>query len=224
MLKRLMIGLALGALLCSSGRASAQSSDQPPALLKVDDPSSAAVGDHWTMEEKDEISGVVKEIRNAVVTDVSKGEIAVRFDVPATGRSGNLTYDRSWAVLSNDNWRYRPNDGLGMNLPLTQGSKWKFTSDAINTTTGAVWRRSGITTVTGQEHVATKAGEFDTFVVETTFSARNMKNPTQVTEVTIRTWYSPAISHWVKRNSVVRHGGHVFSNEMTVLTAFAHKQ
>lgn len=223
MLKRLIIGLALGALLCTSGSASAQSSDQP-ARSKVDDPSPLAVGDHWTMEERDEISGVVKEIRNAVVTDVSKDEIAVRFDVPATGRSGNLTYDRSWALLSNDSWRYRPNDGMGFKLPLAVGGKWRFTSDAINTTTGAVWKRSGNTTVTGQEHVATKAGEFDTFVVETTLSARNMKNPTQVAEITIRTWYSTAIGHWVKRNSVVRRGGHIFSNEMTMLTTFAHKQ
>ncbi|MDE2331731.1 MAG: hypothetical protein KGK16_13250 [Bradyrhizobium sp.] len=201
--------------------AAAQSVSKNPA---ADGPYPVAVGDHWTIEEKDEISGEIKEVRNIVVTDTSAGEIAVRFDVPAGNRSGNLVFDRSWNLLRNEKWRYSPNDGLGIRMPLSPDSKWKFSCDSVNTTTGAIWKRSGNSSMIGRESVTTKAGTFDAYVIETKYSGKNTRDPTRTNETTLRTWYSTDVGHWVKRTAVVRQRGHVFSNQTFELTEISHKK
>lgn len=77
----------------------------------------AAVGDHWTYEIKDEITGDITSTRTVVVTDISNNSIATRFDIPKTGRSGTILYDPSWNIVRDNVWRYSPNDGTGIHPP-----------------------------------------------------------------------------------------------------------
>jgi hypothetical protein len=183
-----------------------------------------ATGDHWTYEIKDEISGAIKQTRTVMVTDVSKNEVATRFDVAKTGQSGNILYDPSWNILRNAVFKFSPNDGTGIHLPLTLGAQWKITVDALNSNTGIVWRRVGNSRVAGQESVTTKAGTFQCFVIETNYVARNTKDPTRASQISARTWFSPDVNHWVKRNIVMRQDGHVFQNNMLELTEYGHKK
>lgn len=184
----------------------------------------ASVGDHWTYEIKDDISNTLKQTRTIVITDLSKGMIATRFDVLKTGKSGTTLYDPSWNVVTNDGWKYSPNDGTGVQLPLTPGSRWKISSDATNSANGTSWKRVGNSQVTGQEVVTTKAGKFDTTIVETNLSMQSTKDPSRKSETSIRTWFSTDIDHWVKRHTTVRENGRLFQNVTVELTEYGRKQ
>lgn len=132
----------------------------------------ALVGDHWTYEVKDEISGAIKFTRTDMVTDISNNEIAVRVDFADPGRTSNIIYDRSWNILRSDPFKYSPNDGTGVQLPLTTGSQWKFAIDVVNSRNGLTFRRVGNSRVTGQESITTKAGSFNTSLSKQTTPAR----------------------------------------------------
>jgi hypothetical protein len=230
MLRRLVAGTAF--LLCI-GTAFAEDTKtvQPaPESGAASTPSAitsmpqAAVGDHWTYEVRDEITGTIKATRTVVVTDISKNAISTRFDIAQTGRFGVTLYDTSWNIINTDGWRYSPNDGTGIRLPLTPDTQWKVTADATNLTNGRIFKRTGNSRVTGQETITTKAGKFDTAVFETKYLSRDTKDPTRSTDITNRTWYNTDINHWVKRTLVVRKSGHLVLNEVTELTEYGRRQ
>ena len=78
--------------------------------------------------------------------------------------------------------------------------------------------------MTGQELITTKAGKFETAIIETNFSMQNTKDPSRKSETSIRTWYSTDIDHWVKRNTMVRENGRLFQNVTIELTEYGRKQ
>jgi hypothetical protein len=204
------------------GGASHSGQAGPPAvsemgLAQMQEPTP---GDRWTYDVKDEISGTLKLTRTDMITDVSKDEITVRSEVAGTGRSGNIIYDRSWDVVRSGPFKYMPNDGTGIRLPLTLGGQWKFTIDVVNTRNGLTFRRTGSSKVTGRESVTTKAGTFDSFVIETDFTGKNVQDPTLVNQTSWRTWFAPSIDHWVKRNILWRQHGHVISRDTVELTQY----
>ena len=53
------------------------------------------LGDHWTYELRDEISGDVKSTFTQTVTDVSSSEIGIRVTNLGNNNTGYLTYDRT---------------------------------------------------------------------------------------------------------------------------------
>lgn len=210
--------LAGSATIILTVSAMAQSAAPAPSVNSV------APGDHWTYEVKDEISGEIKDTRTFTVTDISKNEIAVRGDSDKRGNSNNLIYDQSWNVVLGPVFKFSPNDGSGIKFPLTSDSQWKSSINATNVNNGQVWKRTITSRVTGQEKVTTKAGTFDTFVIETNMVIKNTADPTRSEEVTTRTWFNPDVNHWVKRAFVVRQNGHVFQSETTELTAYGRKK
>jgi hypothetical protein len=196
----------------------------PPAMAANATALQAAPGDHWTYDVTDEISGTIKETRKAMVTDVSKNEVAVRVDYVKSGRSSNLVYDQSWNVVRGPVFKFSPNDGSGVKFPLAPNAQWKFAIDEVNVNTGTTWKRVGSSRVTGRETITTKAGTFDTFVIETNVTIRATRDPTKTEEVSERIWFSPDVNHWVKRSYVTRQSGHVFQNETIELTEFGRKK
>ena len=181
-------------------------------------------GDHWTYEVRDEITGTISAIRENVVTEVTPQEISVRFKVAGSSNQGLNVYDRSWNVKSTGNWKYSPNDGTGIQAPLAIGKSWSFKSNDVNTAGGFTWNRAGNSKVVGKESVTTKAGTFETFKIETTFSTRNVKDPTRKEDVTSQTWYAPAINRWVKRVFVLRTDKHLKINNTFELTEYGRRQ
>jgi hypothetical protein len=224
MLRRGLLAGAITVLFLAS--ASAESPDvgsTAPAPGPVD-MTEVAAGDHWTYEVTDEISGKLDNVRTFLVTEVTKNDVTVRFDVTGTGRSGLIVYDRSWNTLSNSTNRFTPSEGNGVRLPLTLNAQWKFTSNSVNINNGATFKLTGSTRVTGKETVTTKAGTFEAFVLETTNTARNVQNPSHAFETTMKTWFSPTVNHWIKRTITVRNDGHLTRNESTELTEFGRKK
>ena len=184
-------------------------------------------GDHWVYETRDEITGNITVTREHAVTEVTPTQISVRFrKIGATNNNENgfAVYDRSWNMVEGRPWRYSPNDGSGIQSPLAVGKTWPVRTNNINSANGAVWRRSGISKVVGEESVTTKAGTFDTFKIETTFTGTNVNNPTMKNEVTSLTWYAPAIDHWVKRTFVSRANKHLQINNVLELVEYGRKQ
>jgi hypothetical protein len=183
-----------------------------------------APGDHWTYEVKDEISGAIKETRKVMVTDVSKNEIAIHVDFVNSGRSSNIVYDSSWNVLRDNAGKFTPNDGSGVKLPLALNAQWKFSANEINSGTGASWKVTGDSRVVGQEIVTMKAGQFETFVIDSHSVVRNTKDTTRISDFSTRTWFSLDVNHWVKRTIVTRQDGHIFQNQTVALIEYGRKQ
>jgi hypothetical protein len=197
-------------------------STPPKAVVPMADPQP---GDHWTYEVRDEITGKIAATRENVVTDVTPKDITMRFKIVGTPNGGLNVYDRSWNLLSSGPSRYSPNDGTsGIPVPLTVGKTWTFQSSQINSTNGNAWKRSGTSKVVGQETVTTRAGTFETFKIETSFSVRNANDPTRKEDITFQTWYAPAIDHWVKRITVSRADKHLRENNTLELTEYGRKQ
>jgi hypothetical protein len=181
-------------------------------------------GDRWTYEIRDDISGKITATREDVVTEVTPTAISFRYKKLGAGNEGGAgVYDRSWNVVEVRPWRYSPNDGSGIQSPLEVGKTWPVRTNNINGSTGAVWRRSGISKVVGQETVTTKAGTFETFKIETTFTGTNVNNPMMKNDVIQTTWYAPAIDHWAKRTFVSRANKHLNISNVFELVEYGRK-
>lgn len=221
MLHRPVVGLIF--LLCITSAFAKDSGPNSTAVANAN-MQEVAPGDHWTYEVRDEIAGTLKLTRTDMVTDVSKNEIAVRYDVSGTGNIGNILYDRSWNIVGDGPFRYKPNDGTGFQFPLKLGAQWKFAIDAINSKNGQTFRRVGDSRVTRQENITTKAGTFDTFVIETNYTGKNVQDITLINQTATRTWFSLDVNHWVRRNIVWRQRGHIVQNTTIELTDYGRKK
>jgi hypothetical protein len=182
-----------------------------------------AVGDHWSYDLTDEISGEIKRRTTLTVTDISPNDVTTRTERVGTDAVGIIIYDSSWNVIRNGSRRFSPNDGSGIELPLQVDKAWNIRSDRIDPT-GVIWKKVGRSRVTGKEKIATKAGEFDTFVIETKFSVQNLNDPSRKSEATVQTWFSPDVNRWVKRSTVFRVNGHVLQDYVIELTSYGRKK
>lgn len=180
-------------------------------------------GDHWTYELRDEISGEVKSTLIQTVTDVSDSEIGIRVTQLGNSNAGYLTFDRSWNLKTNGVWRYSPNDGTGIRLPLAVGRSWTLKSTDINSTAGVSAKRSGTIKVVAQESITTRAGKFDTFKIEASYQSQNANDPTKKFQIEYQTWYAPLIDHWVKRTFVSRSDGRVREKSTVELVEYGRR-
>jgi hypothetical protein len=182
-----------------------------------------AVGDHWSYDLTDEISGEIKQKQTATITELSAKEITVRTELASSSKVGIAIYDTSWNVIKNSSERFSPNDGSGIQLPLEVDKSWNVESNWVGIN-GTVWKKTGRSRVAGKETIKTKAGEFDSFVIESKFSVQNTTDRTRKIEAEVRTWYSPIVNHWVKRASLVRVSGHVLQNNVLELRSYGRRK
>ena len=121
----------LGLISLVASNAWAQQTPQPPDGTPASSsspssvkPSKAVVvmeeplpGDNWTYEIRDEITGKILATRTDVVTEVTPKEISVTFKIAGKSNDGFNVYDRSWNLMSAGEWKYSPNDSLGIKMP-----------------------------------------------------------------------------------------------------------
>jgi hypothetical protein len=181
-------------------------------------------GDHWTYEIRDETTGNISQTRENVITEVTPTEISVRYKVVGTPNDGFNIYDRSWNLLKSGAWRYSPNDGMGNRMPLETGKTWTFQSNDINAGAGNIWKRAGRSKVLGQENVTTRAGTFETFKIETSYTITKVKDPTRKEQISAQTWYAPAIGRWVKRSFMSQVERHLKINNTIELVEYGRKE
>jgi len=217
--------LATLGLLFSASALNAQASNFTPAPIasepvKQETMEDPQVGDHWTYELRDDITGDIKSTYTSTVTDVSATEITMRDAIDSNPNFGYANYDRFWNRTSNDSWHFAPNDGAGIRSPLAVGKTWSVKANDSNTSAGVGWKRSVTSKVVVQESVTTRAGTFDTFKIEITFDLQNTKYPTKKVQDIRQMWYAPAIDHWVKQTSVMRWDGRVRTRTSTELIEY----
>jgi hypothetical protein len=207
----------------SPAPASSPAMAQPPkTVVPMEEPQP---GDHWTYEVRDEITGKISAIRTHLITEVTPTEISARVDdTPEKSESGRIIFDRSWNVTTSGYWRYSPNDGSGIQLPLAVGKTWSVQCSEVNSSTGKIRKRSGSSKVIAQESVTTKAGTFETYKIEMTYITRSVKELARTNDVTYQIWWAPAIDHWVKRTFVSRVDKHLAYNNTIELIDYGRKQ
>jgi hypothetical protein len=200
--------------------ASSPATEPADSLEAMED---AQTGDHWTYELRDDITGDIKSTITNTVTDVSDSEISTRTALLGNPNSGYQNFDRSWDLINNGIWRFTPNDGNGIRLPLTVGKTWSFKGTDLNSTAGVSWKRSGTSKVIAQESVTTRAGTFDTFKIETSVQIQNANDPTKKIQAVQQTWYAPLIDHWVKRSFVSKSDGRVRDKNTVELVEYGRR-
>jgi hypothetical protein len=218
--------LAILGLVFSASVLTAQTPNAAPAPAAADTPAQETmedpqVGDRWTYEIRDDITGDIKSTFTATITEVSATEISLRTNVIGNSNFGYVTYDHSWNRTINGNWRFSPNDGTGIRAPLEVGKTWSNKSN--DTTTGVAIKRSVTSKVVAQESVTTRAGTFDTYKIETSFTFQSSKDPTKKAQEAWQTWYAPSVDHWVKQTSVVRSDGRVRTKTTSELIEYGRR-
>jgi hypothetical protein len=220
--------LASFGLLLSANALTAQTPNPAPAPAATESSTQETmedpqVGDHWTYEIRDDITGEIKSTTTNTITDISTTDISIRTSVLGNSNFGYINYDRSWDRTSNDTWRFTPNDGSGIRLPLAVGKTWSAKTHDVNRTTGFDWKRSITSKVVAQENLSTRAGTFDTFKIEITFEYQSAKDPSKRFQEVAQGWYAPAIDHWVKQSNVTRSDGRVRSKFTSELIEYGRR-
>ena len=209
MLRRFVaIGLIGLALLLLPGYSLAQSADPGPIR----------VGDRWSYEIKDTLTGDLRPATTVVVGDVTDKEITARVTVRGRERPQTMVFDPDWGRIDDGAWKLRP-PGIGIKKPLLQiGKQWRSDANGIHMQSGVTFRAEGVAKVVGQEQITTPAGSFDTYRVDMTVRMINTKDQSRSQTYTFVVWYAPAVNRWVKRTTEWRSEGRVrdsFSEELT---------
>jgi hypothetical protein len=207
------IARSLTALLFLTGYCAAQTVDPGPIR----------VGDRWSYDIKDALTGDLRQAVTIVVGEVNEKEITTRTSVRGRDRPNTIVFNPDWGRIDDGVWKHRPSDLLGIKKPLQIGKQWRAEGNSTNVQTGVAVQTSALAKVVGQEQITTTAGTFDTFRVELTERQINAKDQTKSTTLTIVTWYAPAINRWVKKQTEVRAEGRVRDSFIDELTEYSRR-
>src|SRR5262245_32825772 len=189
------------------------------------DPGPVRVGDRWSYDIKDTLTGDLRNAVTIVAAEINEKEITTRVTVRGKDRDRSMTivFDPDWARIDDGIWKNRPSDLLGIKKPLQVGKQWRAEGSSTNLQTGVALQTSGLAKVVGQEKITTPAGTFDTFRVELTVRQINTKDQTKSTTLTVVNWYAPAINRWVRKNTEVRFDGRLRDSFTDELTEYSRK-
>jgi hypothetical protein len=201
-----LIAHGLAAQLLLAGYCAAQTAD--PAPIRI--------GDRWSYDIKDDLTGDLRRAITLVVVEINDKEITARVTARGKDRPQTVVYDLGWGRIDDGVWKVRPS-GIGIKTPLQIGKEWRSDANAVNSQTGVVLRTTGVAKVVAQEQVTTLAGTFDTFRVDMTVRMINTKDQTRSENWTFVNWYAPAVNRWVRKKSEWRSEGRLrdsFSEEL----------
>jgi hypothetical protein len=174
-----------------------------PTVLTAQSPAPAdsgvQVGDHWTFDSRDEITGLPRDTFTRAVTEVSPNEIVVRQSFRGKNGFSIIVYDHNWDRIENSTIKFKPNDGQGIRPPLAVGKDWRSEHEARNTQTGSSFKDTVVSKIVAQETLMVPAGMYETFKIETRVRELNTANPSRSSEFENVGWYAPLINFWVRR-------------------------
>src|SRR5687767_13458687 len=129
------------------------------AAAEASDTGVVRVGDRWSYDVKDGLTGDLRNQITVVTVDVNEKEITTR--VTRQGKPPiTVVYDPHWGLIDSSNTKHKPNQ-IGMNLPLQVGKQWRSEWTTTKLESGNVFRANASAKVAGQETVTTPAGKFD---------------------------------------------------------------
>src|SRR5262245_58881966 len=142
------------------------------------DPGPIQVGDRWSYEIKDALTGDLRPAMTFVVAEVNDKEITTRVTFRGRDRPQTMVHDVDWGRIDDGAWKLRP-PGIGIKKPLQVGKEWRSDANGVHLQSGVTFRAEGVAKVVQQEQVTTPAGTFDTFRVDMTVRMINTKDQTR---------------------------------------------
>jgi hypothetical protein len=211
----LLVGLAVGPRLVV-----AQSQEEANGAPRIQD--------IWVYDTKNEVTGLPAEGYTEMVAQVSPREFVVNrtFREPVYRWPQNyiVTYDHDWDVIDKYDYKFKPNNGLGVRLPLSVGKTWQAEFDAQDLhTTRRTYRGTSSSKVVGQETITTDAGTFDTFKIEQQARLLDPLDPARMWEYQIVSWFAPQINHWVRKTTLIKFEKRLRENTTEELADFSRK-
>jgi hypothetical protein len=126
-----------------------------PAELAAQSPGKAnatvQVGDWWTYDRKDEITGLPVSSYTSTILEISPTEIVTRFALRGRTTFSSVIFDHDWNRTANGNSKYKPNDGHGVRPPLELGKEWQIEYEVRNVQNGAGAKGTSRSKVLAQE-------------------------------------------------------------------------
>jgi hypothetical protein len=199
-----------------------------PSVLTAQSPAPAdspvQVGDRWTYDQRDEITGLPTTAFTHTVTEVSPTEFVIR--VTNQGKTGSSIriYDHDWNLIDRGNFKYKPNNGGGIKPPLAVGEEWRSEHESRSTQSSYAAKASVATKVTAQETITTPAGTFETFKIESQRREVSGADPSKSSEFQNTEWYAPQVNYWVRRLIVTRIQKRITASLSEELISFGRKQ
>jgi hypothetical protein len=187
---------------------------------QVVDPGPVRVGDRWSYDLKDGVTGEVRQSYSYFVFDINDKEIVTRMIIKGPeDRYQTVVFNLDWGLMDNGVMQSSPSE-LSFKKPLQVGKTWPWEVHTKNLQDGSVWRTSGTARVADQERITTRAGTFDTFRIEAKGRQVNANDQTKSNAVIQTFWYAPAVNRWVKRTFEGRSEGRVRDAVVEELTAY----
>jgi hypothetical protein len=211
-MQRHLIAFSLAVSLCWIGNCAAQTRDL----------GAIRVGDRWSYDVKDDLTGDLRHAITVVVVEINDKEITVRTTYRGKDRPQTMVFDLDWGRIDDGVWKINPS-GIGIRKPLQVGKEWRSDGNAMNLQSGIPFRATGVAKVAGQEQVTTPAGTFDTFRVEMTVRLINTRDQTKSSTWTFVVWHAPAVNRWVKRKVEGRFDGRLRDSFFEELTEYSRK-
>src|SRR5262249_33967706 len=78
------------------------------------DPGPIRVGDRWSYEFKDALTGDLKQAVTIIVGEINPQEITTRVAIRGRDRPITVIFDPGWGRIDDGVWKYRPSDLLGI--------------------------------------------------------------------------------------------------------------
>ena len=169
-------------------------------MAQTVDPGAVRVGDRWSYDIKDDLTGDLRHAITIVVVEVNEKEITTRATYRGKDRPQTMVFDSNWGRIDDGAWKLRPS-GIGISRPLEIGKEWRSDANAMNLQSGVAFRATGVAKVMTQEQVTGPAGAFDTFRIDMTVRLINTRDQTKSSTWTFVVWYAPAINRWVKKTT-----------------------
>jgi len=209
-MSRGVIAISVAVLLLAAGYGAAQSVDPGPIR----------VGDRWSYDIKDDLTGDLRQAATVVVVEINDKEITTRASIRGKDRPLTMVHDLDWGRIDDGAWRLRP-AGIGIKKPLRVGNEWRSDANGIHLQSGVAFRATGAAKVVAQEQLTVPAGTFDTYRVEMTVRMINTNDQTRSQTWSFVVWYAPAVNRWVKRKSEWRSEGRLRDSTVDELTEYS---
>ena len=80
------------------------------SLAQSVDPGPVQVGDRWSYEVKDSLTGDLRPVMTVVVADVNDKEITARVTLRGRDRPQTMIFDPDWGRIDDGAWKLTPED------------------------------------------------------------------------------------------------------------------
>src|SRR5262245_20797948 len=163
-----ILAIALAVLFCWPAHCAAQTVDSE----------AVRIGDRWSYDVKDDLTGDLRHAITIVVVDVNDKEITTRATARGKDRHKTMVFGLDWGRIDDGTWKLSPG-GIGIRKPLQVGKEWRSDGNATDLRSGVNFRASSLAKTVGQEQVTVPAGTFDTFRVDMTVRLINTRDQTK---------------------------------------------